>query len=465
MGRAARVPRPGRRRVPAPGSTRSSPRPPWPAPSCSTQRPRPPARRRRRVLVRQEPRPGPGGRRDPARQPGRHHAARRGGRADRRRPGAASPPPCPARASRCAQSLSCRCSRPASVAEIIELRPARGRAVARERAVDRPEDRRRHRRRVGHRRPGRASPHGIPTPARTAPARARRTLVGPAALDAEHDMLTRRLDLARAVRPRHRAQPRSPSAPAQRHGSACSPRAPATRSCCARWTTSASTRPRWRPLGLRLIRLGMPFPVDADRAGRADRRPGARCWWSRTRCRSCEGHLKEALYRRAGRAGRRRPPRRGRPAAADAPAARSAPRTSPRALAARHRRRTGCRAAAAAHLDARYAPRRRAAHRAADRSPARTPVLLLGLPAQHLDPHRRRHARRRGHRLPRHGRAGRRAAAAPRSASPRWAARAPSGSAWRRSPTTGTSSRTSATAPSTTPARWPSGRPSRPASP
>ena len=66
-------------------------------------------------------------------------------------------------------------------------------------------------------------------------------------------------------------------------------------------------------------------------------------------------------------------------------------------------------------------------------------------------------ARRRRDRLPRDGAAdgpGSRSATSP--ASPRWAARARSGSAWRRSSTQSTSSRTSATAPSSTPAASPS---------
>ncbi len=78
-------------------------------------------------------------------------------------------------------------------------------------------------------------------------------------------------------------------------------------------------------------------------------------------------------------------------------------------------------------------------------------VFLLRLPAQFIDRGARGHARLCGHRLPLHGAMdGPRA----RSASPRWAARARTGSARRRSPSAATYSRTSATAPTTTRATW-----------
>ena len=94
--------------------------------------------------------------------------------------------------------------------------------------------------------------------------------------------------------------------------------------------------------------------------------------------------------------------------------------------------------------------------RAAD-GPARA-VLLLGLPAQLLDQGARGHARGGGDRLPHDGPAQPRGQRARSPGSRRWAARAPSGSARRRSPTTATLSRTWATAPSTTRARWPCAR-------
>ena len=88
-------------------------------------------------------------------------------------------------------------------------------------------------------------------------------------------------------------------------------------------------------------------------------------------------------------------------------------------------------------------------------------LFLLRLPAQHLDRGAGGHARLCGHRLPLHG-----AVDGPLDAraSPRWAARAPTGSARRRSPSARTCSRISATAPTIIPATWRSAAPSRPAS-
>ncbi len=78
-------------------------------------------------------------------------------------------------------------------------------------------------------------------------------------------------------------------------------------------------------------------------------------------------------------------------------------------------------------------------------------LFLLGLPAQFLDQGAGRLDRRRRHRLPFHG-----AVDGPfdRRLHRRWAARARSGSARRRSRRATTSSRISATAPTTIPARW-----------
>ena len=85
----------------------------------------------------------------------------------------------------------------------------------------------------------------------------------------------------------------------------------------------------------------------------------------------------------------------------------------------------------------------------------RIPVFLLRLPAQFLDRGAGGLARLCRHRLPLHG-----AVDGPLDAraSPRWAARAPTGSARRRSPSARTCSRTSATAPTTIPATWRSAR-------
>ena len=78
-------------------------------------------------------------------------------------------------------------------------------------------------------------------------------------------------------------------------------------------------------------------------------------------------------------------------------------------------------------------------------------LFLLRLPAQYLDRGAGGHARLCRHRLPLHGASG---WTARPTASPRWAARARTGSARRRSPSALTSSRISATAPIIIPARW-----------
>ena len=88
-------------------------------------------------------------------------------------------------------------------------------------------------------------------------------------------------------------------------------------------------------------------------------------------------------------------------------------------------------------------------------------LFLLGLPAQYLD----RRARRACAPMPASAATTWRSGwTARRSATPRWAARAPTGSARRRSPSARTCSRISATAPTITPATWRSAAPSRRAS-
>src|SRR5262249_33819270 len=138
--------------------------------------------------------------------------------------------------------------------------------------------------------------HGVPEPARTAPGAAR-TLLGPASLDAEHDMLTRRLDLARAYARRHNLNEVTFSA---RH---------ATHGVLASGTSYAAVRralddlgldeAAMENLGLRLIRLGMPFPADHDHL--AELTAGLEeVLVVEDKTAFVEGHLKEALYRRQG---------------------------------------------------------------------------------------------------------------------------------------------------------------------
>ena len=134
---------------------------------------------------------------------------------------------------------------------------------------------------------------GIPHPPRQ-PRPAAGALVGPAALDAEHDLLTRRLDLARQYA-RETGLNRAVFAPAR-----------ARLGILASGTGFAVLRRALDDLGLdeaamdhlgiRLIRLAMPWPVDAEELGRLtagldevlvveDKVP------------FLEDHLKRALYR------------------------------------------------------------------------------------------------------------------------------------------------------------------------
>ena len=84
---------------------------------------------------------------------------------------------------------------PGNVAEIVDARAARGRDVARSRAVDRDQDRLRRRRRLGGR--------GLRGPASCDPAAAARSrssppvLLPPSTLAAEHDLMSQRLAVAR----------------------------------------------------------------------------------------------------------------------------------------------------------------------------------------------------------------------------------------------------------------------------
>ncbi|WP_433332007.1 indolepyruvate ferredoxin oxidoreductase family protein [Spirillospora sp. CA-294931] len=134
---------------------------------------------------------------------------------------------------------------------------------------------------------------GIPecTRADTPPA----TLVGPASLDAEHDMLTRRLDLARDYARRtglNRVTFGGESATlgvlASGTGYAVVQRALAD---------LGLDEAAMEALGLRLIRLGMPFPlVDADLA---DMTSGlSEVLVVEDKVPFLEGHLKQALYGR-----------------------------------------------------------------------------------------------------------------------------------------------------------------------
>ncbi|GAA4545381.1 indolepyruvate ferredoxin oxidoreductase family protein [Pseudonocardia xishanensis] len=134
---------------------------------------------------------------------------------------------------------------------------------------------------------------GIPLP----PTQSRPTggaLVGPAALDAEHDMLTRRLDLARAYA-RETGLNRAVFAPA---GARLGLLASGTGFAVLQRALDdlGLDEATCEHLGIRLIRLDMPWPIDAEELVRLtagldevlvveDKVP------------FLEGHLKESLYR------------------------------------------------------------------------------------------------------------------------------------------------------------------------
>ncbi len=163
-----------------------------------------------------------------------------------------------------AQSLLLPLLAPGSVAEIVELRAARRRDVARQRTLDRAEDRRRRRRRRRHRGRRGARPRPIWRRAGSHPRR------GPGPHARRPGFARRRARRTHPPpRPRPRLRPLGRAQPDRVHR----PERPARRarlrhvgsqSCSAPSTTSASTRPAMEALGLRLIRLAMPFPVDAD---------------------------------------------------------------------------------------------------------------------------------------------------------------------------------------------------------
>ncbi|WP_084964093.1 indolepyruvate ferredoxin oxidoreductase family protein [Thermoactinospora rubra] len=136
--------------------------------------------------------------------------------------------------------------------------------------------------------------HDIPEPDRT-PRPATPALVGPAALDAEHDLLTRRLDLARAYARDTGLNRVVFDAPGARLGVLASGTGFAVVQRALH--DLGLDEARMAELGLRLIRLGMPYPVDAGELARMT--AGLeRVLVVEDKVPFLEGHLKAALYGR-----------------------------------------------------------------------------------------------------------------------------------------------------------------------
>lgn len=134
----------------------------------------------------------------------------------------------------------------------------------------------------------------VPEPSRS-PRGAASPLVGPASLEAEHDMLTRRLDLARAYARSVGLNRVVSDAPGARLGVLASGTQYAVVVRALRDLGVGEAE--LAGLGLRLIRLGMPFPVDA--AELASLTAGLdEVLVVEDKVPFLEGHLKEALYRR-----------------------------------------------------------------------------------------------------------------------------------------------------------------------
>ncbi|MDN5920209.1 MAG: indolepyruvate ferredoxin oxidoreductase family protein, partial [Pseudonocardia sp.] len=136
---------------------------------------------------------------------------------------------------------------------------------------------------------------GIPHPP-SSPRPTPAALVGPAALDAEHDMLTRRLDLARAYAREAGLNRIAFSSRDARLGVLASGTGYAV--VLRALEDLGLDEAAMETLGLRLIKMDMPFPFDgealAEMTGDLDE-----VLVVEDKVGFLEGHLKEALYRRA----------------------------------------------------------------------------------------------------------------------------------------------------------------------
>ena len=231
-------------------------------------------------------------------------------------------------------------------------RAARGRAVPGQRAVDRAEDRRRHRRRVS------ATSTSAPAPGRLGIPAAdphRRRARRPAGRPGRGGRRARRAHPpARPgppVRPRDRAERVTFSAPRGPAGVLASGTGYAI--VLRALDDLGLGEAELEALGVRLIRLGDAVPDRRRRAGRDDRRPGAGAGRRGQGRRSWRATLTRRALRPAGRPRRRRPAATSRPAAAhrQRPARRRGRRpASPPGC--RDRSGSGCRSAPGRHLRA-----------------------------------------------------------------------------------------------------------------
>ncbi|QRP48829.1 indolepyruvate ferredoxin oxidoreductase family protein [Amycolatopsis sp. FDAARGOS 1241] len=138
--------------------------------------------------------------------------------------------------------------------------------------------------------------HGIPLPPETIRPTGR-ALVGAPALDAEHDMFTRRLDLARAYARTTGLNRVTFTARAAKLGVLASGTGYAVVQRALQ--DLGLDEAAMEAAGLRLIRLAMPYPVDADAL--AELTEGlTEVLVVEDKVPFLEGHLKEALYRRPG---------------------------------------------------------------------------------------------------------------------------------------------------------------------
>ena len=390
-------------------------------------------------------------RRLPPRQHGRHLEARRRAGADGRRPHRRNPRPSRTSPSSHFVDAMIPILNPGRRAGDPRLRPLRLRAVALRRLLGR------HQMRQGQHRGRPASVDGRSTGVKIVipddfamPPGGLNIRRRDDVLDQEARLHDYKRDAMLGLRPRQQARPHRLLAAGATRRSASSPSARAISTCARRWTSSASTRSRPNDMGLRLYKVGLPWPLDRS-ASSSSSRAGLELIIVVEEKRSLiEVQVTEELYGTAEPAARASARRTRAATGCSRSRARSIPTTSPSPSASgcsryhnnddlRGRVSRGSKQAQA------RARRRRAT------SPTRTPYFCSGCP------HNTSTRRARGHRAPTPASAAttwRSGWTATPTASPRWAARAPTGSARRRSPSASTSSRTSATAPTTIPASW-----------